>query len=179
MARFSVYYYDAPWGRLRLVAGQGRLWRLSLGEEALGDDEALAPDPAEEVLAQSVAWLDGYVRGEVLPRPELAWQQGSAFRTAVWTECAAIPWGQIATYGWLAERVAQRMGTKPCARAVGQALKVNPWAIIVPCHRVVAAQGRLGGYAYGAELKASLLLHEGIEDLAEPGQAAKNGCAIF
>lgn len=75
------------------------------------------------------------------------------FMEAVWNELLKIPYGEVATYGEIAERI-----SKPRAqRAVGMACNKNPIAIIVPCHRVVGKNGKLTGYAYGTEIKEKLL----------------------
>ena len=81
------------------------------------------------------------------------------FYQAVWKACAQIPKGQVRTYGWIARRV-----KKPgAARAVGQALGKNPFAPVIPCHRVVGADGRLVGYRGqgGVATKRRMLLKEG------------------
>lgn len=81
---------------------------------------------------------------------------GTAFQRRVWDVLLAIPFGETLTYG----EVATRAGQPGAARAVGHAVGRNPLAIIVPCHRVVAAGGRLGGYAGGLDNKRWLLDHE-------------------
>lgn len=64
-----------------------------------------------------------------------------------------IPSGETRTYAWVAEKI----GKPKAVRAVAQALKHNPWPLIIPCHRVVASNGKLGGYAYGVKLKRLFL----------------------
>ncbi|MBI4061576.1 MAG: MGMT family protein [Elusimicrobia bacterium] len=88
------------------------------------------------------------------------------FYQAVWKACAEIPKGQVRTYGWIARRI----GRPGSARAVGTALGRNPFAPLVPCHRVVGADGRLTGYsgAGGIEKKRRLLRDEGVP-LFRPG----------
>lgn len=79
------------------------------------------------------------------------------FYQKVWIECAKIPYGQTRTYKWLA----QKIGSPRAARAVGQALKKNPFAPIIPCHRVIKADGTIGGYsAKGGILKKKELLRK-------------------
>lgn len=100
-------------------------------------------------------WLDIYFSGAVpdfVPPLHLV---GTEFQTRVWQMLLAIPYGTTTTYGELARRLGPRMS----AQAVGQAVGHNPVALVVPCHRVVAAHG-LGGYAYGTEVKRRLLQHE-------------------
>lgn len=82
---------------------------------------------------------------------------GTEFRRRVWELVRAIPSGQTATYGHLAES----LGQPGAARAVGAANGANPLALLIPCHRVVAAGGRLGGYSGGLARKRWLLEHEG------------------
>jgi methylated-DNA-[protein]-cysteine S-methyltransferase len=82
--------------------------------------------------------------------------RGTDFQRAVWETLLDIPWGEVRTYG----EVAARLGRPGAARAVGGANHENPVAILVPCHRVVQALGRLGGYGGGLESKRWLLAHE-------------------
>lgn len=81
------------------------------------------------------------------------------FRLAVWAAAQELAWGQSCSYGELARRMAWKPGS---ARAVGQALGANPVPIVVPCHRILAADGRLGGFGCGLDWKRDLLGLEGI-----------------
>jgi len=83
--------------------------------------------------------------------------QGTPFQLRVWQELRLIPWGQTISYSELARRV----GNPKASRAVGQANAVNPIPLIIPCHRVIAADGSLGGYSSGLDRKRWLLRHEG------------------
>lgn len=85
-------------------------------------------------------------------------QQGTEFTTSVYEHMRAIPPGDVATYGELANRA----GHPRAARAVGTVCARNEVVLIVPCHRVVSSNG-LGGYAYGLDLKRILLTHEGVD----------------
>jgi methylated-DNA-[protein]-cysteine S-methyltransferase len=84
----------------------------------------------------------------------------SPFYQSVWRACAEIPKGQVRTYGWIAKRI----GKPKSARAVGMALGKNPFAPMIPCHRVVGADGRLTGYsgAGGVAQKRRMLRAEGV-----------------
>ena len=89
----------------------------------------------------------------------------SDFQNEVYTQLMAVDYGHVVTYGDLARQV----GRPELARAVGQAVGANPVPIIIPCHRVVAADGKLGGFSGGLPNKVSLLRVEGIEvDGAKP-----------
>lgn len=105
--------------------------------------------------AELADYLAGRRRAFSLP---VDWQLvGSDFVRRVLAACAAIPWGERRTYGELAAAA----GAPQAARAVGNAMAANPLPIIVPCHRVVAAGGGLGGYSSGIWRKRWLLTLEG------------------
>lgn len=109
-----------------------------------------------------VAQLEEYFRGERRTFDLPLAPRGSAFQLRVWDELRRIPFGKTISYGELAERVGKR--SFAAARAVGQANATNPIAIIVPCHRVIGADGTLTGYAAGLSFKAKLLVLEGALD---------------
>lgn len=116
------------------------------------------------ILLQTRRWLDDYFAGHKpseLPKIRL---EGTPFQLMVWELLQEIPYGATTTYGSLATRVAQRMGrAHMSAQAIGGAVASNPISILVPCHRVVGANGRLTGYAGGLERKCALLEREGVE----------------
>ena len=89
--------------------------------------------------------------------------RGTPFQRDVWDALLAIPYGETCSYADLAKRV----GRPGAVRAVGSANGANPLALVVPCHRVIASDGKLGGYAGGLELKAKLLA---MEQASKPGQ---------
>ena len=84
--------------------------------------------------------------------------QGSRFQRQVWAGLRAIPFGETRSYGQLAGE----LGKAGAARAVGRANATNPLALLVPCHRVISADGALGGFAFGSTIKRQLLSHEGL-----------------
>ncbi len=97
-------------------------------------------------------WCDGErTEFELTLAPE-----GTEFQKQVWAEVARIPYGKTRTYG----QIAAAVGNKDAARAVGAASGANPIPLIVPCHRVIAADGGLGGFAYGTGVKSRLLAFE-------------------
>lgn len=115
------------------------------------------------VLMQTEQWLKSYFAGEnpAISMLPLA-PKGSAFRLRVWQMLCEIPYGQVTTYGALAARLAAESGRERfSAQAVGGAVGHNPISVIIPCHRVVGADGSLTGYAGGLEKKQLLLELEG------------------
>ncbi len=125
-----------------------RLLRRHYGEVALN------PGAAPDAVRQAVS---AYFSGDATALDELQVQTGgTAFQRAVWSALRAIPPGQTRTYGQLAAAI----GRPAAVRAVGLANGANPIAVIVPCHRVIGANGALTGYAGGLERKQWLLAHE-------------------
>lgn len=107
-------------------------------------------------------WLAEYFAGKAPDfLPELH-PAGTAFRRRVWAELRKIPRGTVTTYGQIAETLA-RDGCRTSARAVGGAVGHNPISLLIPCHRVVGADGSLTGYAGGLERKTALLNLEGMQ----------------
>lgn len=142
---------DSPVGPLTLVAQEGALVALHMGDQThrsdLGEEDRAAFAEAERQLRQ-------YFAGERTAFDLPLSPQGTLFQKSVWKELAAIPYGDTATYAEIAERI----GRAPTsARAVGSANGANPISIVVPCHRVVGADGSLTGYAWGTDRKRFLL----------------------
>jgi methylated-DNA-[protein]-cysteine S-methyltransferase len=131
--------------RLHMVGGRKR---LALDPAWIRDDDALAP-----VRQQLGEYFAGVRRSFEIP---LA-MDGGAFERRVWEELRTIPYGETASYGEIADRI----GSPRSARAVGLANGRNPIAVIVPCHRVIGADGSLTGYGGGLERKRLLLDLEG------------------
>jgi methylated-DNA-[protein]-cysteine S-methyltransferase len=120
-----------------------------LGECHLVDDSL----PGRAVREQVLAYFTGERRDFSLPLGA----RGSAFQQRVWAALRAIPFGETRSYGELADTLGKPGG----ARAVGRANATNPICLIVPCHRVIGADGSLAGFAFGPEIKRWLLTHEG------------------
>lgn len=151
-------YYNSPIGALTLESDGENLTGLYLSRREK-ENEAELP-----VFALAKSWLDRYFAGEKPEITELPLKPNvSDFAAVVLDELCRVPYGQTETYGELATRVAKRRGTKPCARAVGGALNRNPISIIIPCHRIVGANGNLTGYESGIANKVKLLEHEGVD----------------
>ena len=108
--------------------------------------------PTPPIIAETIQWLDDYFAGKRPCNVPRLNPQGTDFQKRVWTALFTIWFGQTKTYGEIAQMVDCRS-----AQAVGQAVGRNPIALIIPCHRVIAAHGRLGGYAYGTDIKKRLL----------------------
>lgn len=147
---FAQWSLHSPLGDLTVTAEDDRIVSLDWGRgpPAFQARTALL----EEASRQLNAYFDGTLRRFDLPLAPA----GMAFARSVWAQMQAIPYGQTRTYG----EIAARLGASP--QAVGNACGANPLPIIIPCHRVIAAGGRLGGYsgAGGTETKSRLLALE-------------------
>lgn len=117
-----------------------------------------------EIFKKTKLWLDRYFRAEKPEISELSLAPaGNDFRQRVWQILCEIPYGEVYTYGQIAKIIAKEQGeTKMSAQAVGGAVGHNPISIIIPCHRVVGANGSLTGYAGGIKTKIKLLELEGV-----------------
>lgn len=153
----DFYMFDTPVGAMALGAEAGQLVRLYLPNtptpRLMSRETPLLKLGQEQLLD----YLAGRRKAFDLPlAPE-----GTPFMQRIWAVLAQIPWGQVRTYG----DIAQDMGCPGGARAVGMACSRNPLPILIPCHRVVGAGGVLTGYAGGLELKRKLLAVEEIEKI--------------
>ena len=117
------------------------------GEEILKEAATTPP-----IIAETIQWLDDYFAGKRPCNVPRLNPQGTAFQKRVWQALLTIPYGETLSYGEIAKMVDCRS-----AQAVGQAVGRNPIALIIPCHRVIASNGQLGGYAYGIKIKKRLL----------------------
>ena len=153
---------ETPIGELLLVEEAGRLREISFQAARRRRPEAEWRKDAR-ALAPVIAQLDEYFAGrrrtfdlELEPR-------GTEFQRRVWGELRRIPWGETISYGELARRI----GQPSASRAVGAANGRNPIPIVIPCHRVIGANGDLTGFGGGLPIKRKLLALEGAGDSAE------------
>jgi methylated-DNA-[protein]-cysteine S-methyltransferase len=152
-------YFESPIGRLLLTSDGTALTGLYMepSRKAQCTDgwiEDVSVAPLSATVRQLTEYFDGTRREFDLPLR----LHGTVFQTRVWRELTEIPYGQTWSYGQLAQRI-----DKPSAsRAVGLANGRNPISILVPCHRVIGADGSLTGYGGGIERKRWLLVHEGL-----------------
>lgn len=145
--------YNSPVGTIVIESDGEALTGLRFGEEKT---PATLP-----VFDEVIRWLDDYFAGKQTENAVMGTKtdgritvmpKGTMFQQRVWQALVTIPYGKTVSYGELARMV----GCKS-AQAVGQAVGANPIALLIPCHRVIAAHGKLGGYAYGQEIKKRLL----------------------
>ncbi|MGW7489825.1 methylated-DNA--[protein]-cysteine S-methyltransferase [Streptomyces sp. NPDC054786] len=161
---------DTPVGPLTLVATGEALTGLYMTDQRHRPPQETFGDPADPggpPFAAAIAQLRAYFRGELTTFDLPLALRGTPFQRRVWAALCAIPYGETLSYGQLAER----LGVPTAARAVGLANGRNPVGIIVPCHRVVGANGSLTGYGGGLDRKRRLLAFERTEDTLFPAEA--------
>lgn len=139
--------YNSPLGTITLVSDGTSLTALDFGKVQDVKDPQKLP-----IFAETRRWLDLYFSGKKPDFTPPLKPQGTPFQQKVWHELLNIPYGATVSYGEIARRIGCRS-----AQAIGQAVHRNPISIIIPCHRVIGADGSLTGYASGLDIKQRLL----------------------
>ncbi len=169
MEKSFSYRLDTPLGPLMVTFSSKGLAALDfIAGEA--PPEAVPGSPPASWMQETLQALKDYFAGG---QPDLAKlrldPQGTPFQRQVWEALKTIPPGKTLSYAELARKI----GRPQAARAVGQACGANPIPILIPCHRVVAANGSLGGFSSGLEHKRWLLKHEGVKGEERGGKVEK------
>jgi methylated-DNA-[protein]-cysteine S-methyltransferase len=143
---------DSPIGQLGLIASEAGL------QSVLFDGGRISSEGSSPVLDEAARQLEAYFEGDLVTFDLPLELHGSEFNRRCWLALASIPYGQTVSYG----EQARRLGLgNDAARAVGAANGRNPLPIVLPCHRVIAADGSLTGFGGGLHVKRFLLEHEG------------------
>lgn len=159
------YYCDTPFGTFSITASPFGLRSVSLVNEAKTLAKKILSGATEnEFILTAERQLLEYFKGDRRQFDvPMDFSGATEFHQNVWAELVKIPYGRTTSYQYIAER----LGDKNAIRAVGQANRRNPIAIIVPCHRVIAKSGDLQGYFYGLDFKRRLLALENPTSFAE------------
>ncbi|RDH74084.1 methylated-DNA--[protein]-cysteine S-methyltransferase [Mycolicibacterium moriokaense] len=146
---------DSPVGRLTLAGRDGRLMHLRMVDQTYEPShDGWVPDDA--AFPEAVEQLESYFAGRLFDFDLELDLVGTPFQRSVWAALQSIPYGQTRSYG----EIAAQIGSPAASRAVGLANGHNPIGIIVPCHRVIGANGSLTGYGGGLDRKRALLALE-------------------
>ncbi len=144
-------FYDlfkSPVGPMCLVFSGRSLFRISFSRPP---DIPFKKDSApREFIGELMEYFNGE---EICFRQETKFHSGTDFERQVWSALKEIPFGETRTYKWIAEKI----GRPSAARAVGRSLSKNPIPVVIPCHRVIEADGSVGGYSSGVNMKIRLL----------------------
>lgn len=162
-----IHFYDSPLGELVMSSEGSALIGLGLASQQAAGAAIAGSRPQEKslpIFQETARWLDSYFRGRApsfTPKLKLS---GSDFQKRVCEIVLTIPFGKTITYGEIAAQIARERGiSRMSAQAVGGAVGANPILIIVPCHRVIGADGNLTGYGAGMERKIQLLTLEKVD----------------
>jgi methylated-DNA-[protein]-cysteine S-methyltransferase len=156
--KYTTFNTDMGW--LGILGSSYGLVRITLPHPSAQEAKQLLGNRVKEAaysadfFADLIKRLRAYLGGHRVSFPDkLDLSPATAFQREVWKVTRLIPYGETRSYSWVAEQ----MGKAGTVRAVGKALAANPLPIIIPCHRVVAKDGKLGGYSGGVEMKKYLL----------------------
>ncbi len=144
----NYYVYQTPLGRITIAASKDAITRLAFGETVFEGTRL-----ASSLTNMAANQLQEYLAGKRMQFDLPLFAQGTAFQQRVWNEVAKIPYGHTQSYS----EVAAAIGNPKATRAVGMANNKNPLPILIPCHRVIGAQGKPVGYAGGLKIKEFLL----------------------
>ncbi|MGH8576139.1 MAG: methylated-DNA--[protein]-cysteine S-methyltransferase [Gammaproteobacteria bacterium] len=149
----NMLTHDSPVGPLTLVSEEGKLVGCFFANHDLARKKQAAKGPRDAVLDQARKELDGFFAGRLKKFTLTLAPRGTEFQRRVWKALQAIPYGRTASYGGIAKQI----GVPAAMRAVGAANGQNPICIIIPCHRVIGANGSLRGFGGGLDRKRFLL----------------------
>ncbi len=155
MGNKYVYYYTMLIGKVG-IAEDG----IGITDVFLGEKPIEAEEKETQLIKETAKQLEEYFKGEREQFTLNLNPHGTPFQQSVWQELLQIPYGETRSY----KQVAERIGNPSASRAVGMANNKNPIFIIVPCHRVIGATGKLVGYGGGLDIKEKLLgLENGLQ----------------
>ena len=164
---FSTTYDTGLIGELTLASDGESIIGCWFENDRLFGDTVEGPLIANDdvpVFDDARQWLDKYFKGENPAITELPLNpNGSDFRHLVWQKIREIPYGTTTTYGEIARQIEFETGKRVSSQAVGGAVGHNPLCVIVPCHRVMGANGNLTGFGGGIDTKVKLLEHERVD----------------
>jgi len=166
----------SPIGRIEIVSNGEAIVSLTIERDGTLPDDEL-PERPDAILDRAVVQLEEYFSGHRHDFDLPVSLAGTAFQLAVWEQLVALDWGEVISYGELG----QATGRASAGRAVGGAVGANPVPIIVPCHRVLGADGRITGYSGGEGIptKSWLLAHEGIAHTVSAGERRADAATLF
>lgn len=160
-------YAESPYGLMTLIGDHEGLERLYFDTGEIDGIKVKAPDIMDSweenklFFSDVIGQLDAYFKGQLKTFNVKLNPQGTTFQKNVWQALTSIPYGYTASY----LDIAKKIGNPKASRPVGAANGKNPIPVIIPCHRVIGASGKLTGFAYGLDMKTNLLALESQKDI--------------
>lgn len=149
----AVYFYTCPIGEIGIEANEDAVTQIYFEKDMHSPNIEIKMTP---IIKEAKSQLDAYFAGKLREFDLPLAPSGTEFRKKIWDLLLKIPYGETRTYG----QIAAEAGNPKASRAVGQANHNNPISIIIPCHRVIGANGKLVGYGGGLDIKRKLLMLE-------------------
>lgn len=146
----NIFSYETDIGRINIVENNNAIIEIYFGENEISNDIEIKET---SLIKKTIKQLEEYFMGKRKAFDISIFSEGTEFQKKVWNELINIPYGETRSYGEIAKRVNNPKG----ARAIGMANNKNPISIIIPCHRVIGASGKLVGYGGGLDIKEKLL----------------------
>lgn len=146
----NIFYYETNLGKIGIAEDGKGITDLYLAEKLSSEDMNIKETP---LIKETAKQLQEYLLGQRIEFDVPLSLNGTEFQKLVWNELKDVPYGKTYSY----KELAQKIGKPTAARAVGMANNKNPILIIIPCHRIIGADGSLVGYAAGLEIKKQLL----------------------
>lgn len=154
----SVFFYQTGIGKICIAELRGAISNLYFQEEQIPCNNTILET---DILKEASRQLQDYLAGKLIEFDLPLAPAGTEFMQRVWSSLHTIPYGETRSY----QEIAQDVGSRKAARAVGLACNRNPIPIFIPCHRVIGAGGKLTGYRGGLKIKANLLELERLSNI--------------
>ena len=145
-------YYQSPIGYLEIIANDNALVAIKQAQ-AVPAKAKNNSSTSNKVINQTITELKDYFSGKTKQFSVPISFKGTEFQNKIWNTLLTIPYGQTTSYA----EIAKKIGNPKAVRAVGSAIGRNPIPVIIPCHRVITSDGKMGGFAWGIDVKKELL----------------------
>lgn len=146
----NTYFYESKIGLIMIKENNKKIREIHFNKEEIRKDLESNKSP---LIKETIEQLEEYLQGKRKSFDIPLDPKGTEFQKSVWNELLKIPYGETCSYG----EIAKRIGNPKAARAIGMANNRNPISIVIPCHRVIGASGKLVGYGGGIAIKEKLL----------------------
>lgn len=161
-----IYYYHHHTYTIEIIESENNITNISLLTHKSKKQNGVTIIEVPSSIKQTINWFDKYFSHKPLPATPPLSPSGTQFQMLVWNILQNVQYGELVSYKYIGIKVANKLGKKNISyQAIGQAISKNPIAIIIPCHRVIKSNGKIGGYYWGTNIKEELIKHESIKNV--------------